>query len=105
MNCAGGLIKTQKYSGASINVPKELGKLNETTRSEVQKRFEKLGLHNVLDYRKVLHKNQKTEALGYAITAAGATIGALLTVADNMRWLKGEFKKRENDSHQAAAQR
>ena len=60
-----------------------LAKTFSAYRHEVREFFEDLGIRNLRDYAKVTHRNQKVEAAVFALTAAGISLGAVLTLSNS----------------------
>jgi hypothetical protein len=68
----------------AVNLSTAIHGINETYRQSVKSRFESWGMRGITDYWKGLHRNQKIEAIGLAITVSGIALGAMLTMSDHM---------------------
>lgn len=77
-------LKDSVAHNPSINFGNELHAINETYRQSVKGRFESWGMKGITDYWKGLHRNQKIEAIGLAITVSGIALGAMLTMSDHL---------------------
>lgn len=78
----------EKALGGEANFAKEMEGIQAAYRSEVREVFRGLGLKNSLDYWKLLHRNQKVEALAYGMTVTGVGIGALHSIHDHLGRIK-----------------
>ncbi|MDX2113404.1 MAG: hypothetical protein SFW63_06705 [Alphaproteobacteria bacterium] len=77
------LGKPLAQSAEHSSVTSRLAKNFHNYRHEVREFFEDLGIRNLRDYTKVTHRNQKVEAAVFALTAAGISLGAVLTLSNS----------------------
>lgn len=90
--------------GVTKDIKNDLSQLHKEYWATTTQRFEEAGYHNTWDYLKGLHANQKWEAATTFLTAAGITLGVLLTVAENkqLRSLLA-YKEAEESSKRSSA--
>jgi hypothetical protein len=72
-------------------------------RKEVREFFVDLEIKGPLSYPKVLNRNQKVEATVIALTAAGVSLGSLLTIANNRGLLDALSPRRKSSDCQPGA--
>ena len=81
-------IITQSGQGHPINGPALAEATNNTYRLAVKEKFEKAGFHNIVDYWRGLHPNQKINAVMFAAGTAGIVITTSLAVINNKKLLE-----------------
>lgn len=103
---AGMIEKTS--AGEIMNGPKFTQQANEAYRLAVKQKFEKAGFHNVIDYWKGIHPNQRVNALLFAAGTAGLVITTSLAIVNNkgllerLNKLEKERDEKKHDADKAA---
>lgn len=86
---------------AENSVSKRFALLNDKYRVVIREFFEDLNITGPMKYIKVSNRNQKVETAVFALTAAGISLGALLTIANNRGLLDALSEK--SHSHDTAS--
>jgi len=73
--------------GELRNITHEFAPLHGEFTGKISQRMRELGFKNTHDYMKGLHHNEKLEAALTAFTAAGITLGVILSIADSKTML------------------
>jgi hypothetical protein len=82
--------------GEPVNILKETVRQQEKYQAQLTARFKELGLGTIEKQWEFIHKSQKQNVLLNGFTAAGITIGALLTMANSKSFVDVLDQSQEN---------
>ncbi len=92
-------IFNEAESGIAVKGPALAEAQNNIYRVAVKETFEKAGFHNIIDYWRGMHPNQKTNAIVFATGAAGIVITTSLAIVNSRSLLDRLTVKEPSPAH------